>query len=199
MENFPSDVTSLCYICFDTLISNLSKKNKILPFPNEFKGKKCPLFVTWKIGADKILRGCIGTFASGDLETNIPQYAKIAALNDSRFPPIHIKELSDLHVGVSLLINFETVEDPLDWEVGKHGIEIDVELPGSKRTYSGTFLPEVAKEQEWDKTTTLQYLIKKAGCYEKLENVIQYIKLTRYQSIKKSISYKEYSDYIKNI
>jgi len=46
-------------------------------------------------------------------------------LNDTRFSPISAKEVPDLQVGVSLLVNFESAENPLDWEVGKHGIEID--------------------------------------------------------------------------
>jgi len=71
------------------------------------------------------LRGCIGTFTSSALEKNLPKYVLIAALNDSRFSPISLKEVPDLQVGVSLLVNFEPASHPLDWEVGKHGIEID--------------------------------------------------------------------------
>ena len=57
----------------------------------------------------------------------MPKYALIAALNDSRFSPIQSEEIPHLHVGVSLLTNFEPADHCLDWEVGKHGIEIEFE------------------------------------------------------------------------
>ena len=57
-------------------------------------------------------------------------------------------ELPNLNVGLSLLVNFTPIEDPLKWEVGKHGIEIDFTVKG--RNFGSTFLPEVAEEQGWD-------------------------------------------------
>lgn len=59
-----------------------------------------------------------------------------------------MSEVPQLQVGVSLLVNFTDIKNPLEWEVGKHGIEIEFEANG--RPYSGTFLPEVAPEQGWD-------------------------------------------------
>jgi AMMECR1 domain-containing protein len=58
--------------------------------------------------------------------------------------------------------------------------------------YSGTFLPEVAQEENWDKETTLKYLVKKSGYYGKLGTIVDMIKVTRYQSVKTVISYEEY-------
>jgi AMMECR1 domain-containing protein len=92
-------------------------------------------------------------------------------LEDDRFDPITIDEIPKLTVGVSLLTEFEDVESPIDWEVGIHGIEIFFTYNSNKnyfnlfidREYSGTFLPEVAEEEEWDQKKTLQYLIQKAG------------------------------------
>lgn len=60
-----------------------------------------------------------------------------------------IAEVSSLEVDVSLLVDYELASSPLDWEVGKHGIMIDY------KGYSGTFLPEVAAEENWDQRTTL--------------------------------------------
>ena len=57
------------------------------------------------------------------------RYSLIAALQDDRFPPIEESELPSLSVNVSILTNFEQIEDPLDWEVGKHGIEIEFTAP----------------------------------------------------------------------
>jgi len=60
------------------------------------------------------------------------------------------------------------------------------------RSLRGTFLPEVAKEQEWDQETTLNYLVRKAGYNGKWESVANSLKVTRYQSIKIFLSYAEY-------
>jgi uncharacterized protein (TIGR00296 family) len=117
----------------------------------------------------------------------------ISALKDTRFDPISIEELPHLHVGVSLLTDFEQCQSPLDWELGKHGIEIDMEI--NNRKYGATFLPEVAKEQGWDQITTLKYLVNKAGYTGRLENIMNLIKLKRYQSLKVYLSHSEYLQY----
>ena len=36
---------------------------------------RSPLFVTWKIGKDKRLRGCIGTFTALNLHDGLREYA----------------------------------------------------------------------------------------------------------------------------
>jgi len=165
LENFSIDIKILCNFCFLTLDKKLNgSKEKELPLlKDEYVDQKFPLFVTWTIGKEKDLRGCIGTFSAEKLGKNLGKYALTSALNDSRFDPITKDELQHLHVAVSLLTEFEEAKDHLDWEVGKHGIEIDFEARG--RAYGGTFLPEVASEQGWDKITTLKYLVKKAGKY----------------------------------
>ena len=152
------------------------------------------MFVTWTTGKNKDLRGCIGTFVSNELETNLKNFSLIAALNDRRFPPISAKEIPNLNCGVSLLINFEDAKDCYDWEVGKHGIQISFEEGGH---YSATFLPEVPIEHKMDKITTLKHLIRKAGYYGQLEDVDKKIKLRRYQSIKLFMTYEEYNNFRK--
>lgn len=148
--------------------------------------------MTWTIGEDKDLRGCIGTFASEKLENNLKKYALISAVRDSRFDPISLEEVSDLHVGVSLLTEFEDCKDALDWEVGKHGIEIDFEH--NNRDFGATFLPEVAAEENWDQKTTLKYLVHKAGYRGNLEVILSKMKAKRYQSIKTHLSFEEYKE-----
>ena len=61
--------------------------------------------------------------------------------------------------------NFEVIQDPLDWTVGTHGIEIEFkENMAAAKTYRGTFLPNVAPEQGWtSQTETLEHLVRKAG------------------------------------
>lgn len=66
-------------------------------------------------------------------------------MQDTRFDPIAKSELEKLDVAVSFLVNFQKGKKWNEWEVGKHGIVIDIQ-----DTYSATFLPEVAPEQGWD-------------------------------------------------
>ena len=185
------DLKLLCVYVFDTLISYLTKEKIPNCFPNSLKNKKFPLFVTWTTGKEKDLRGCIGTFASNDLEKNLKKFALTAALEDNRFSPITQKEIKNLNCSVSLLVNFEQAKDCYDWEIGKHGIQIKFGY------YSATFLPEVPVEHNMDKRTTLEHLIDKTGYYGELEDVEKQIKLTRYQSIKLFMSYEEYLTYKK--
>ena len=191
MEN-ELNYSLLCQYCFEVLETSLSKGDpKKIPFPDEFRGKSFPLFVTWTTGKEKELRGCIGTFKKGKLEKKLQEYALISAFEDERFDPIEKKEIKNLNCEVSLLVEFEKAKNAMDWEVGKHGIDIEFEDKNGIN-YSATFLPEVAEDEGWDQRTTLKYLIKKAGYKGSLDKIISEIKLTRYQSIKKTISYDEY-------
>ena len=187
------DISPLCKYCFEVLESALSNKDiKKIPFPEEFKGKSFPLFVTWTLGKDKELRGCIGTFEESKLEKQLGKYALISAFEDDRFEePINKSELKNLNCEVSLLIKFEKVENVMDWEVGTHRIDIEFE-DNKGNSFSSTFLPEVASDEGWDQRTTLKYLVQKAGYTGSLDKIIKNIRLTRYQSIKKTISYNQY-------
>ena len=154
------DLKLLCAFCFDILLSKLEKKT--LPqVSDQYKDLKFPLFVTWTEGKEEDLRGCIGTFSEESLNKSLGSFALTSALKDNRFSPISLKEVPGLNVGVSLLVNFESAKDHLDWEVGKHGIEIDFEVNGV--AYGATYLPEVAYEQNWDQITTIKSLVKKGG------------------------------------
>ena len=186
------DYSLLCKYCFEVLETSLSKGDlKAIPFPEEFKGKSYPLFVTWTTGKEKELRGCIGTFEKGKLEKKLKEYALISAFEDDRFDPIEKKEIKNLNCEVSLLVKFEKVKNPMDWIVGTHGIDIEFD-DNNGINYSATFLPEVAEEEGWDQRTTLKNLVKKAGYKGSLDKILSGIKLKRYQSIKKTISYDEY-------
>uniref|UniRef100_UPI00358E3FAA nuclear protein AMMECR1-like isoform X3 n=1 Tax=Myxine glutinosa TaxID=7769 RepID=UPI00358E3FAA len=151
-----------------------------------------PLFVTWKIGRDKRLRGCIGTFSAMNLHSGLREYTLTSALKDSRFPAMTRDELPRLSCSVSLLTNFEDAGDFLDWEVGVHGIRIEfINEKGSKRT--ATYLPEVAKEQGWDQIQTIDSLLRKGGYKAPITcEFRKSIKLTRYRSEKVTVSYSEY-------
>jgi AMME syndrome candidate gene 1 protein len=187
------DYKQLCIYAFDVIILSAKKLDQdLLKFPEKFKDKNFPLFVTWSKGEDKCLRGCIGTFSPDDLEKNLMMYSYYAAFKDHRFLPISLKEIPHLHCSVSLLVNFEEGKDALDWEVGKHGIQIDFRF--GYRKHKATFLPEIASDRNWDKHTTLKQLVQKSGYYGRLDEIINKIKLVRYESIKVSIPHSEYKN-----
>ena len=137
------------------------------------------------------LHGCIGTFESQPLAEGIPEYAIISALHDSRFPAVKTRELPHLQAAVTLLTDFEEVNDPYDWVVGVHGIRLSFHDRG--RRYGSTYLPDVASEQGWTKEEALYSLVRKAGWsggrakFEDLD-----LKVTRYQGKKATASYKQY-------
>ena len=190
MEN-DLNYSLLCKYCFEVLEGALLKNKKKITFPEEFKGKSYPLFVTWTTGKEKELRGCIGTFTKGKLEKKLREYALVSAFEDDRFDPIEKNEIKNLNCEVSLLVEFEKGKNAMDWEVGKHGIDITFE-DSNGVDYSATFLPEVAQDEGWDQRTTLKYLVRKAGYKGSLDKVLPKIELTRYQSIKNTISYEDY-------
>ncbi|CAI6093389.1 hypothetical protein V2G26_017585 [Clonostachys chloroleuca] len=156
-----------------------------------------PLFVTWNTfdndddDDETSLRGCIGTFEPLPLSSGIPEYALIAALHDTRFSPISRRELSSLQVAVTLLTDFEEVDDPYDWVVGTHGIRLSFHDRG--RRYGSTYLPDVASEQGWTKEEALFSLTRKAGWmgshsrWQELD-----LKVTRYQGKKHELAYKDF-------
>lgn len=155
-----------------------------------------PLFVTWKIGRDKRLRGCIGTFNSTGLHNGLREYALtrfvllysisyisvFSACKDSRFDAISIDEFSRLHCSVSLLTDFETASQYNDWQIGVHGIRIEfTSEKGSSK--AATYLPEVAVEQGtfhvsicatmWARTSFMNCIFSNKNVLPKL--VIDYI------------------------
>lgn len=125
-----------CAICFQEIANKLlpaSQRSSLFSLQTESKDHQAPLFVTWKIQSDlydsivnkrtaagKVigsddeddlweLRGCIGVLSPINLNKGIPEYAKIAAFEDTRFSPINKGELSKLKCNVSLLVDFEPV------------------------------------------------------------------------------------------
>ena len=87
--------------------------------------------------------------------------------------------------------------------MGLHGIIIKFEGntkskgnkgSGRERTYSATYLPEVAAEQRWSQKEAVVSLVRKAG-YRGVINdqLMEHIRCTRYQSSKYRLSYQEYA------
>jgi AmmeMemoRadiSam system protein A len=112
----------------------------------------CGCFVTLKNRGR--LRGCIGQFTSDKpLIELVAEMAKASATGDPRFMtnPITPIEVHKLDIEISVLSPLKRVDDPLNLELGTHGIYI-------KRGYaSGCFLPQVATETGWSKEEFLSY------------------------------------------
>ncbi|CAL0316451.1 unnamed protein product [Lupinus luteus] len=184
--------------CFDTLIAHYNGEQG--PHP-AFDDGHHPLFVTWKKvvnGGEPRLRGCIGSLAAQNLINGFRNYALTSALRDHRFPPIQAKELPSLECTVSILTDYETANDYLDWEVGTHGIIIEFSDPDYNTRRNATYLPEVAADEGWTKIEAIDSLIRKAGYNGPIsESLRKSIKLTKYQSTLYTMKFSEYISYVK--
>lgn len=191
-QSMINSMPEMCFYCFEVLYRELHNLEE--PRTPCFTNDPYPLFVTWKIGKDKRLRGCIGTFSAMRLHSGLREYAITSALRDSRFSPITRDEIQRLTVSVSILQGFEEARGYLDWTLGIHGIRIEFyNERGSKRT--ATYLPQVATEQGWDQTQTIDSLLRKGGYRAQINSETRRsIKLTRYTSQEWHMSYNEYRD-----
>ncbi|XP_071798055.1 AMMECR1-like protein [Asterias amurensis] len=187
----------MCFFCFDVLYRHFHMMNGEPPRVPKFTDAAFPLFVTWKIGKDKRLRGCIGTFTALNLHDGLREYAISSAFKDSRFPPVNKDEISRMSCSVSLLRHFEEAKDYEDWEVGIHGIRIEFyNEKGAKKT--ATYLPEVASEQNWNKEQTIDSLLRKGGYKTPINHDFRKtIRVTRYQSEKFSVSFGDYAEHFR--
>ena len=94
------------------------------------------------------LRGCLGWFTSEKpLLQLVNETARDSATQDSRFfsNPVTPDELPSLDIEISVLSPLRKIENPLDIELGTHGIYI------KKGRACGCFLPQVATETGWSK------------------------------------------------
>ncbi|NQT51637.1 AmmeMemoRadiSam system protein A [bacterium] len=107
----------------------------------------CGAFVTLKLRGR--LRGCIGQFTSDrPLGHTVADMARAAATEDFRFldDPIRPAELTQLAIDISVLSPMQPIDDPLDIQLGVHGIYI--KGPSGR---AGTYLPQVAIEHHMTK------------------------------------------------
>eukprot|EP00904_Undaria_pinnatifida_P009962 jgi/Undpi1/6096/HiC_scaffold_20.g08581.m1 len=187
----PQATKEMCAYCFDVIVAHFNSVDS--PPPSFITSYICGMFVTWDKHEEGLesLRGCVGTLSPMAI-SSLKDYTFSSALNDTRFFPIQPSELSSLDVSVSLLVKFEQARHWEDWEVGVHGIVIKfTDDRGSG--FSATFLPEVAAEQGWTKKVTLTRLVRKAGYKRSVDSgFLAGVQVTRYQSSKCKLPYKEY-------
>ena len=103
-------------------------------------------FVTLK--SEGLLRGCIGRFISDiPLHRLVRDMAAASATEDPRFFTNRITkdEVDELCIEISVLSPLKKIENPLDLQLGVHGIYV------KRGPSSGCFLPQVATETGWSK------------------------------------------------
>ncbi|KAJ6804576.1 uncharacterized protein M6B38_259985 [Iris pallida] len=188
----------MAVFCFDTLVSHYNGDQAP---PPAFEEGQHPLFVTWKKavnGTEPRLRGCIGTLEARYLINGFRDYALTSALRDRRFPPIQAKELPYLECTVSILTEYETALNYLDWEVGKHGLIIEFTDPDYNTRRSATYLPEVAAHEGWTQVEAIDSLMKKAGYNGFITEALRKrLHITRYQSTLYTMHFSDYVSYVK--
>ncbi|MBN2356770.1 AmmeMemoRadiSam system protein A [candidate division KSB1 bacterium] len=104
------------------------------------------------------LRGCIGLVEpEKPLLEAVVEMAEAAALHDPRFKPVRIDDVPDLDIEISVLSPLQQVTELEEIEVGTHGLMVE------RGYFSGLLLPQVAVENEWNRTAFLQHACLKAG------------------------------------
>src|SRR5580693_2234886 len=103
------------------------------------------------------LRGCVGQLPGRDaLLVVVAHCARAAALDDSRFEPVGLAELSEIEIEVSVLSALEDVALGAI-EAGKHGLVV------SQGRQRGVLLPQVASQFDWGAQRFLEETCAKAG------------------------------------
>lgn len=118
-------------------------------------GERRGVFVTLRNNGR--LRGCIGVVeAETPLGDSVARCAAGAALQDPRFAPMRVADLSQLQIEISLL----SQPQPIDInaiEIGRHGLIV---VSGDRR---GLLLPQVAAEHNLDREQFLSETCRKAN------------------------------------
>ena len=124
--------------------------------PEGVLGLRAGVFVS--IHSHGELRGCIGHLdADQPLAAVVARSAVAAATEDPRFASVTRAELDDCQIEISVLGPIEPVEDVDDIVVGRHGLIVE------ESWHRGLLLPQVAREQRWDRDTFLARTCAKAG------------------------------------
>ncbi len=125
-------------------ITNTSNEQSHIEITRPELNEKSGAFVTLRTHGK--LRGCIGRMVSDiPLYELVSEMAVSAAKEDPRFGQIKPSDLEDLEIDISALSPLQKIDDPLDFELGRHGIYI------KKGSSNGCFLPQVATETGWTK------------------------------------------------
>jgi AmmeMemoRadiSam system protein A/AmmeMemoRadiSam system protein B len=131
---------------------------------SEYLNQTHGVFVT--LTKNNNLRGCIGEFEpTRPLYKVIQDTAVSSATKDARFTPVTYEELEDIEMVISVMTPRKSVDNWQDIRLGTDGVVV------KKGIRSGTFLPQVAADNNWDLEEFLSQLcIQKArltiDCYK---------------------------------
>src|SRR5580693_298329 len=146
----------LLQIARSALTLGVASKPPLRDFPSEeFLQQPAGAFVT--LHRRGRLRGCVGQLPGRDsLAAVVAHCARAAALDDSRFEPVGLAELSEIDIEVSVLSALEdgTLEGI---EAGEHGLVV------SQGRQRGGLLPQVATQFNWGAQRFLEETCAKAG------------------------------------
>ncbi|MFA5878564.1 MAG: AmmeMemoRadiSam system protein B, partial [Candidatus Margulisiibacteriota bacterium] len=125
--------------------------------PDSLLNKPYGAFVT--LTKNGRLRGCMGNFEpSIPLYKVIQQTAVTAAFRDPRFSMVNLNELNEIKIDISVLSPRKSIKSYQEIVPGKHGVYIEKGVQG------GTYLPQVALEQNWNREEMMNSLCQeKAG------------------------------------
>lgn len=125
-----------------------------LPIENDLQQAGGAFVTLHRLGR---LRGCVGQLTSGEPLISVVAYcATAAALEDPRFAPMCVADLTGIEIEISVLsplveITLEQIES------GTHGLLI------SRDGRRGVLLPQVAQEYGWTAERFLEETCAKAG------------------------------------
>jgi len=155
-----ADGTVLVATAREAIASKLEGRSPRWPVAGGALSVELGAFVTLRSGrgSGAPLRGCIGRMdAKESLVRTVRAMALSAAFEDPRFPPLEKGEYPKLSIEVTVLTPMRQISRIDQIEVGRHGVQL------SRGWHSAVFLPQVAKEQGWDRDELLVNLCYKAG------------------------------------
>lgn len=125
-----------------------------LPPVEDLKRDGC-CFVTLYEGGE--IRGCIGNCeAFESFADNLARNVLNAAFSDPGFPPLEPEELPEIRLEISI----PGAPEPVRFECAHPEREGLLLRYGERRAL---FLPQIVRQQGWDRESTLQFLMRKAG------------------------------------
>jgi AmmeMemoRadiSam system protein A len=150
------DKKELKALAKDTIEAALFSRKDASVDVSEVLKEKRGAFVTLKKKGE--LRGCIGYIRGvSPLHKTVRDMALQAAFHDPRFNALEKNEWKDVEIEISVLTPLKKINSIDEIEVGVHGLYIE------KGYCAGLLLPQVATENNFDKTAFLECTCLKAG------------------------------------
>lgn len=176
-----------CYYCFERLQNPIRKDNQNIVSDRMFKYDKIhyPLFVQFIV--DNELRGKVGCYNNIQIVNGLSEYSIAAGMKDFRFSPISKNELQKLTCIVTVLYDFEPINDLQNW---------NKEISGLLMKYRGSTISIFPSEikGEISNESIFSNLVKKIGCA--IDHPIEQIEMKQFKTMSVSANWFEYIEYI---